>query len=186
MGAEADGFGCLLGDADAPFGDHRPAEPHGRRQQLEIGIDLFGTAGIAGHGGADHVDAELDGGARLGNVGDVGHGQLAVGMDGGAEVGDGGRADAVGGVEGDDVGAGLGKGDDVIDERRDAHRRGVEVALDEADDRRVGGRPHGLEIVQAFDAQATASGGQRRQGETDHLVGMIEGAVRHRLAGDDE
>ena len=186
MRAEPDRLGRLLGNADAPLGDDGMAEPHAGRQQREIGFRRLRPAGIAGHGRADDVGAIGDGRLRLRERRDVGHREPAPGMHPCAERRRLDGADAVGAVEGDDIGAGIGQRVDILDQRRDADRRRVHVALDEADDRRVGRRAHRLEIGDALDAQAPGAARQRREREADHAFGLIERPARNRLAGDDE
>ena len=85
-----------------------------------------------------------------------------------------------------DLRPGFGQRRHVLDERRDADGRGVEVALDQPHDGQVARPGHRRHVGRPFDPQRTraaVAGGQRQRHDRGHVVHR---SARDRLARDDQ
>ena len=88
----------------------------------------------------------------------------------------------MGRIDGDDVGPGGRQIRDVLREGRDPHRAIGEVALHEADDRRIGQGAHRAQVGDPLDPQpcrAAVEGRLRHRGDD---LGAVHRPAGHRLA----
>ena len=164
----------------------RGVEPAHRRDQREVGLGGLRAADVAGEGRADDVGAGRVRARASSVVGAVGHGEAAMAWIAcRRSATPAGRARPVASKAMMSAPAAARASTSAM---KGVMRTGLvgEVALDEADDRRVGRRAHGRDVGDALDAEPRRAARERRKREADHDVRPVHRAARHRLAGYDQ